>query len=335
MNEQTIPISALTLDPELQPRAVMDADLIDEYADAMSEGAEFPAVVAFRDGAVFLVDGFHRVAACQRLGRSEVTAVVHDGTREQALRYALSANAAHGARRSPGDLIRAYDTAVRNGLVDPGDANAVQAMIHCSPRWATELTQPARTATRDKRDAEVLKKMREGKSQREIAEEMALPRSTVRGAVERVGEKRIMPIASTSEEPRATHPPDDLNGSQRVDAADTDTGAPHGLILHAEAKHALAACLAECYADGPYSAVAVLYKRAVAAMQKASESYDQVRAAVAKWKFGDSLKPVAALGYLAQDYSTINMLHQIYAHLDRKGWLAESDGRVEVIEESP
>jgi ParB-like chromosome segregation protein Spo0J len=193
MNEQTIPISALTLDPELQPRAVMDADLIDEYADAMSEGAEFPAVVAFRDGAVFLVDGFHRVAACQRLGKSEVAAVVNDGAREQALRYALAANAAHYARRSPGDLIRAYETAVRHGLVDPADANAVQATIHCSSRWAAELTQASRAEAKDKRDAEVAHKVREGKSQREIAEEMGIPRSTV----QRVAQKSTVPFAST------------------------------------------------------------------------------------------------------------------------------------------
>jgi ParB-like chromosome segregation protein Spo0J len=142
MNVQTIPISALTLDPELQPRAVMDSDLVAEYVDSIDGGAEFPAVVAFGDGCLFLVDGFHRVAAYRHLGRSDVTAVVHDGTREQTLRYALAANAAHGARRSRGDLVRAYDTAVRYGLVEPADAN-----MPCSPstshgRSKTEARSP-------------------------------------------------------------------------------------------------------------------------------------------------------------------------------------------------
>jgi DNA-binding NarL/FixJ family response regulator len=314
----TIPISIITLDPELQPRAVMDAGLVADYVDAMEGGAEFPPVVVFRDAAaVFLTDGFHRLAACRSLGKSEVVAVVHDGTREQALRYALGANAAHGARRSPGDLARAYDTAVRNGLVDPGDAKAVQAMIRCSPRRAAELTQLSRTEARDARDAEVMQKVREGKSQREVAEEMSLPRSTV----QRVAQKSTVPFASTPDEP--------TKESRGTDAPGTDSAAPHGLILHAEEKRAWAACLAACYAGDPYIVVADLYKRALAAMRRSSESHEDRR-------ITDPLARGAALAYLVKDYSTIRMLVHIYAYLEGKGWVdAVTNGQAEAPAEVP
>jgi hypothetical protein len=84
----------------------------------------------------------------------------------------------------------------------------------------------------------------------------------------------------------------------------------------------MAACLAECYADGPAHVVLGLYEKAGVAMQRSTEESNAVMAAVTAWKFGDSMEPVAALGYLANDHSMLMMLHQIYAHFDKKGWLA-------------
>jgi hypothetical protein len=44
-------VSLLRTDGGTQPRAVLDDALIDEYAEAMRAGAEFPPAVAYYDGA--------------------------------------------------------------------------------------------------------------------------------------------------------------------------------------------------------------------------------------------------------------------------------------------
>jgi ParB-like chromosome segregation protein Spo0J len=58
---------------------------------------ELPPVVLFKlDGELIIADGFHREAAAERLGRSEIEAEIRPGTREEALEYAIRANVNHG-----------------------------------------------------------------------------------------------------------------------------------------------------------------------------------------------------------------------------------------------
>jgi hypothetical protein len=52
-----------------QARERLDRDAIQDYASAMEEGAVFPPVVLFRDGEQYWIgDGYHRIAAAQRVG---------------------------------------------------------------------------------------------------------------------------------------------------------------------------------------------------------------------------------------------------------------------------
>src|SRR5690606_24706601 len=91
-----------------QPRAEMDAVVIADYADAMREGATFPPVVAFYDGAAYwLADGFHRAEAARVAGLDSIAADVRQGTRRDAVLYSVGANAAHGLRRTNADKRRA------------------------------------------------------------------------------------------------------------------------------------------------------------------------------------------------------------------------------------
>ena len=91
------------IDPskDTQPRSTIDQALIDEYAEAMREGAEFPAVHVTHDGSTYwLTDGFHRVAAAGKAGRDTITAIVTEGSHEDAVWTSLAANATHGKRRT-------------------------------------------------------------------------------------------------------------------------------------------------------------------------------------------------------------------------------------------
>ena len=112
---EVLSLDRLVTDAGTQVRsAIDDDDVVVEYTEALADGAEFPPVVVFRaDGAELLADGFHRVFAYRKAGRSEIAADVYHGTREEALWFALGANRAHGQRLSRADKRRAIELAYR------------------------------------------------------------------------------------------------------------------------------------------------------------------------------------------------------------------------------
>ncbi|HUM80544.1 MAG TPA: ParB/RepB/Spo0J family partition protein [Methanothrix sp.] len=109
-----IKISDITADDDLQPRALIKSAVVDEYADAMKRGESFPPVILFNDGTTnWLADGYHRYKAAKKAGINAISAEFRTGSKEDALRFALSANATHGLRRSQVDKRRAVLIALR------------------------------------------------------------------------------------------------------------------------------------------------------------------------------------------------------------------------------
>jgi hypothetical protein len=80
----------------------MDQVIVDDYAQAISEGANLPAIVVFHDAddAYWLADGFHRHVAAER---ETIEADVREGSRRDAVLYSVGANTTHGLRRSNSD----------------------------------------------------------------------------------------------------------------------------------------------------------------------------------------------------------------------------------------
>ena len=110
-------VGVIQADPAIQMRAGgLDETRLQDYAERMIAGDDFPPVVVFESGGVFrLADGFHRVAAAEVAGLAELPARVLQGDRRAALLYAVGANADHGLDRTPEDK----DRAVRAMLDDP------------------------------------------------------------------------------------------------------------------------------------------------------------------------------------------------------------------------
>lgn len=105
---QMLPLADIRTDGGTQARAGVDDLTVQEYAQAMQGGADFPLIVVFHDGeAYWLADGFHRVAAALRIDRTELRAEIQSGTRRDAILYACGANASHGLRRTDADKRRA------------------------------------------------------------------------------------------------------------------------------------------------------------------------------------------------------------------------------------
>ena len=93
-------------DSGTQPRAAMDENTVNEYAEAMDEKAVFPPVTVFFDGEFWLADGFHRLAAAEKAGKLKFIIEVRHGSKRDAILYAVGANATHGLRRSNEDKRR-------------------------------------------------------------------------------------------------------------------------------------------------------------------------------------------------------------------------------------
>ncbi len=89
----------------LQARAEMCEAIIDDYAIDIEAGAPFPPIIVFKDddGTLRLADGFHRVAAAQKLGIDEFEAEIRKGGEREAVYCAACSNQQHGLRRTNAD----------------------------------------------------------------------------------------------------------------------------------------------------------------------------------------------------------------------------------------
>lgn len=107
-------LGELTLDPELQPRQSLHEGKVEEYAQRMKDGANFPPIQCGRlkegDGSVYLLDGFHRVEALQRAGFNWSLATIDEyETRDEMFECAFRVNNTHG--------INLTDDEIREGII--------------------------------------------------------------------------------------------------------------------------------------------------------------------------------------------------------------------------
>src|SRR5688572_16116222 len=89
-----LPISSITLLPELQIRPILAPERVARYADQAIGGSMFPPVKIFFDGSRYLLSsGWLRLKAAVKIGLTTIPADVQSGDQKQALWYALADNA--------------------------------------------------------------------------------------------------------------------------------------------------------------------------------------------------------------------------------------------------
>lgn len=94
-----VAIKDIVVDHSIQIRRGNREETIRRYEEAFEK---LPPVDLFKTSeGLLLADGFHRVAAGQRLGLRDVSANIHRGTREDALEFAVVANAKNADPLSP------------------------------------------------------------------------------------------------------------------------------------------------------------------------------------------------------------------------------------------
>ena len=136
----TIQINAICIDGGTQPRDKIDEATVTEYTQALEHGSEFPPVVVFFDDVTYwLADGFHRVAAHRRAGRTDIRASVRQGQQRDALLYSVGANNEHGLRRSPEDKRRAVLTLLKDMEWGAWSSNKIADICHVSHTFDDNL----------------------------------------------------------------------------------------------------------------------------------------------------------------------------------------------------
>ncbi len=105
------------------------------YADAMEAGAAFPPItVAVVDGAPFLIDGWHRVAAAKGIGRRDIEAIIVDAPPEQHAWLAARENLKNGL-----PLRRDESRAVFRAYIRAGQHRKSRKRLKSSREIASDL----------------------------------------------------------------------------------------------------------------------------------------------------------------------------------------------------
>lgn len=87
-----------------QSREATYEDTVSEYAEAMREGEQFPAVIVYTDGNLFwLADGYHRTHAAMANGYKTIRAEIRQGSFRDAHKFSRKANKKNGRRLTNAD----------------------------------------------------------------------------------------------------------------------------------------------------------------------------------------------------------------------------------------
>jgi uncharacterized ParB-like nuclease family protein len=121
---ETIRVAEVLRDDALQVRSSLNANTVARYESAYRSGCELPPIsVAIVKGIPKLIDGWHRLAALERLGRIQVEAEIVEASERDARWLAAKANLANGLPLKSKELrkvFRAYVHARQHRLPGSG-----------------------------------------------------------------------------------------------------------------------------------------------------------------------------------------------------------------------
>lgn len=154
MPTRTLPIADIRCDT-CEGRSALVVDAVERYIDELREGASFPPIVVYSDGKTYwLADGNHRLTAMgpDGLGKKTIEADVRAGNADDAIRYSLSANRAHGLPRTNRDKRHAAEVSLKHwpGESDRWHAETCAVGHSFVSKLRSELEQSGHLSTVDK-----------------------------------------------------------------------------------------------------------------------------------------------------------------------------------------
>lgn len=137
---KVLPIEKIQLHEKLQNRNEISQSAIDEYAEAMKRGDEFPPILVFFDGINYnLVDGFHRYHAYRKAGDTDIECDVENGTFRDAQMRAASVNHDHGLPRTNADKWKAVGFMVDDFELSQWSNSEIAKWCHVSVSFVTTV----------------------------------------------------------------------------------------------------------------------------------------------------------------------------------------------------
>lgn len=107
--EHTVPIADIVLRNDWQVRNKVQMQTVKQYAAAMRGGVEMPPIrLANVNGALMLVDGWHRLAAARSIDQDDIQATVEVMTEKEAALAAALANTTHGLTLKRNERFRVF-----------------------------------------------------------------------------------------------------------------------------------------------------------------------------------------------------------------------------------
>ena len=153
---KSINIKAIRIDCGTQSREKLDQAVVEDYAEQMKEGQEFPPISVVHDGSeYYLSDGFHRILAAQKAGKASINCDVITGTLRDAILYSLSANSKHGKQRTIEDKRKVVMTMLEDfewGDIDAWSDREIARQCHVSQPFVSKLRASIRTPQTPKTD---------------------------------------------------------------------------------------------------------------------------------------------------------------------------------------
>jgi len=147
MNIITCALSAIRIDGGTQPRTSVSEAIVAEYADAIRKGEDLPAMVCFWDGANrYLGDGFHRYHAHMAAGSVEVQVDQRNGTRRDAILFAVGANARHGLRLTAEDKRKAVRMVLEDEEWGQWSDRRIAEVTNTSPTFVGKVRESLKPA---------------------------------------------------------------------------------------------------------------------------------------------------------------------------------------------
>ena len=148
---KVLPIEKIQLHEKLQNRSEISQHAVDEYAEAMENGDQFPPLLIYFDGINYLlVDGFHRYHAYKKVGDTDIECEVENATFRDAQIKAAGVNHDHGMRRTNADKWKAVGFMVDDFELSQLSNSEIARHCNVTPSFVLTVRHSRNQKTPDK-----------------------------------------------------------------------------------------------------------------------------------------------------------------------------------------
>ena len=178
-----LPINKIIIPQGLLPRIFgVNEEKVEEYAEAMENGAEFPPIKVWEklDGTYQVIDGVHRISAYRKLGKEYIEAEIIQGIEDEVnfMEWAIRENLKHGLPLSREDKREDARRLYIKGRKPESIARLFKVSLRTVYNWIGDLKEEEKLE-KEKLKQKALELYREGYTQEEIAKKLGVSRQTI------------------------------------------------------------------------------------------------------------------------------------------------------------